>query len=74
LKDLEEALSHMTNDKTLGLDGFPCEFYKKIWDLVDQDLYKVYLESMIMRSLGGIINRDNIKFIPKFDDLEVIMN
>lgn len=74
LKDLEEALSHMANDKALGLDGFPSEFYKKIWDLVGQDLHKFYLKAMLTRSLRGIINRGNIKFILKFGDLEVITN
>jgi len=28
LKDLEEALSHMVNDKAPRLDDFPYEFYK----------------------------------------------
>lgn len=28
LKDLENALFQMDNDKFMGLDGFPCEFHK----------------------------------------------
>jgi len=28
LDDFKSALSHMANDKSLGIDGFPYEFYK----------------------------------------------
>ena len=64
----------MTNDKSPGCDGFPCEFYKHLWEYVGPDLHKVYLEAYHTKSLGAIINKGNIKFIPKARDSEDICN
>lgn len=38
------------------------------------DLHRVYLEAFHNKSLGNIINKGNIKFIPKSGDLEDICN
>ena len=64
----------MENDKSLGCDRFPCEFYKHLWEKINLDLHKVYLEAYHSKSLGAIINKGNIKFIPKVGDLEDICN
>lgn len=64
----------MSNDKALGCDGFPCEFYKALWPCVGLDLHKVYLEAFHPQSLGQLINKGNIKFIPKVGDPEDICN
>lgn len=64
----------MANDKARGIDGFPCDFYKALWDCVGQDLYHVYLEGFHAKSLGNLINKGNIKSIPKFCDPEDICN
>lgn len=50
------------------------EFYKHMWDMVGHDLHKLYLEAMKIGSLEGIINRENIKFIPKPDDIDINTN
>ena len=64
----------MANDKTPGLDGFPCEFYKTFWDMIGPDLLHVYQEAMHTGSLGALINKGNIKFIPKPSDQKIITN
>ena len=64
----------MVEVKAPTLNGFPCEFYKTYWDLVGLDLYKVYIESFRSSSIGLIINKDNIKFIPKQGYLNTIPN
>lgn len=64
----------MANDKAPGLDGFPYEFYKELWDLVGPNLLNFYKEAMINGSLGSIINKRNVKFIPKEGDLEIIID
>lgn len=64
----------MVDDKALGIDGFPCEFYKSLWYLVGPDLHKVYLEAFQNKSLGSLINQGNIKFIPKTGDLKDFCN
>lgn len=38
LKGFQNTLFQMVNDKYHILDGFPYEFYKKIWTLVSPNL------------------------------------
>lgn len=64
----------MANDKAPRLDGFPYDFYKKLWYMVGHDLHKVYLKAMHTGSLRSIINRGNIKFISKPRDPNIITN
>ena len=61
----------MADDKSPGCDGFPCEFYKHLWEKIGPDLHKVYLEAYHSKSLGAIINKGNIKFIPKAADPKI---
>lgn len=49
LKDLKVTLACMVNEKALGLDGFLCEFYKHLWDIVGLDLLYVYQEALLTR-------------------------
>ena len=60
LKDLKEAPFSMAHDKSPGCDGFPCEFYKHLWEKIGPDLHKVYLEAYHSKSLGAIINKYQI--------------
>lgn len=64
----------MANYKAPGCDGFPCEFYKALWPYVGSHLHKLYLESFHSQSLGKLINKGNIKFIPKCRDPKDIYN
>ena len=64
----------MADDKSLGCDRFPYEFYKHLWEHIGPDLHKVHLEAYHSKSLGAIINKGNIKFIPKARDPKDICN
>ena len=64
----------MVDDKSLACDGFPCEFYKHLREQIGLDLHKVYLEAYHSKILGAIINKGNIKFIPKARDPKDIYN
>ena len=74
LADLKEAVFSMADDKAPGCDGFPCEFYKAFWEEIGPNLHKVYIEAYNSFSLGNIINKGNIKFIPKAGDPKDICN
>ena len=37
-KEVFEAISQMKNNKAPGPDGFPAEFYKKCWHIIEGDL------------------------------------
>lgn len=73
-EDLKEAIFCMADDKALGCDNFPCEFYKALWPCVGPDLLKVYQKAYHSCSLGKIINKGNIKFILKVRYSEDICN
>ena len=64
----------MADDKSSRCDGFPYEFYKYLCEHIGPNLHKVYLEAYHSKRLGTIINKGNIKFIPKAMDLEDIFN
>ena len=64
----------MVNDKAPSCDGFPCEFYKAFREKINLHLHKVYLEAYYSYSLGSIINKENITFIPKAGNPKDICN
>lgn len=64
----------MDNEKSVGLGGFPCGFYKELWDMIDPNIFNVYKEVMVSSSLGAIINKGNIKFILKVGYPKFITN
>ena len=41
-KEVFEAISQMKNNKALGPDGFPTEFYKKCWHIIKGDLLPLF--------------------------------
>lgn len=72
--DLKGVVFSMVNDKDPRFNGFPYEFYKTFWDSIGPYLHKVYLEAFQSKSLGNLINKGNIKYIPKAGDPEDIYN
>lgn len=74
LDDLKQELTIIANEKALGLDCFAYEFYKKCWYFVGSNLWNVYKEAIFIGSLGPILNKGNVKFIPKESDPELITN
>lgn len=43
LSDLKEVFFSMEDDKTPRCDGFPCEFYRTLWDYIGPNFHKVNL-------------------------------
>ena len=74
LADLKEAIISMADDISLAYDRFLCKFYKVQWKDIGSNMYQVYQESYNSHSLCKIINKGNIKFIPKFGDPKNICN
>lgn len=64
----------MANDKATRINVFPYEFYKECCDMVDCDLLQVYEKALVSCSWGLMLNKGNIKFIPKPRDPEVVTN
>lgn len=74
IEELAHDISQMDNEEAPCLDGFPYEFYKSYQKFISLDLYNIYLKALKCGTMGSIINRDNIKFIHKQGDLEIITN
>ena len=72
--EIANAIRKLKDDKALGLNGLPTEFYKSNIDWITQDLYNLYFEAFEIGSLGPSINTGIIKLIPKFGDKPLIKN
>ena len=52
---MEEALKQAENEKTLGCDGIPYEFYKSFWTVLGEDLYQAMVHNLNnKKSINGI--------------------
>lgn len=56
------------------MDGFLCEFYNKCWDYTRSNLWNINKKVIYIVSLGSIINKGNVKFIPEEGDMKLITN
>lgn len=68
IEELKVALDDMANKKLPGLDGLPYEFYKATQDFISTPLLNVYKKAIMQGSIGEVINKENIHFIPKVED------
>ena len=44
VNELNDAISQMETNKAPGLDGFPAEFYQKIWGVIKEDLMSMFFQ------------------------------
>lgn len=59
-EEVKEVVFSMDKDKSLGLDGFSMHFYQVCWDIIKDDLMKVFVEFYD----GGVISKGmNATFI-----------
>lgn len=42
MEEVKAAVFSMQNDKALGLDGFSMHFYHVMWDVIKEDLMRVF--------------------------------
>jgi hypothetical protein len=63
----EKVITALPSDKSLGLDGFDNEFFKKCWHIIKQDFYNLgaafYNSNACLQSINGSF----ITLIPKID-------
>lgn len=74
LDEIEKSIKALNNDKALGPDGLPIEFYKANISRICKDLQDIYLESLVSGSFGPCINSGIIKLLPKDRDKALIKN
>ena len=59
-KELEEALKQAENEKTLGCDGIPYEFYKSFWTVLGEDLYQAMVHNLNNKKALTVSQRTSI--------------
>ena len=67
LDELKEAARDMKSDKSLGLDGFPIEYFVCFMDLYKDDLLATMEESKVKGIIIVAFNATFIDLIPKVE-------
>ena len=65
IKDLEQAIKLMSNNKTPGEDGIPIDFYKVFWRLLKDIFYEMMLEIFLRGKMHSSSRRGILNLIPK---------
>ena len=75
LKDFEEAIKTMNNNKTPGQDGIPVDFYKVFWPKIKDIFYEMVLAVYEQKLLHATARRGILNLIPKAGkDTRIIKN
>ncbi|XP_059076993.1 uncharacterized protein LOC131876187 [Cryptomeria japonica] len=74
IDEIQKAINSLHNDKAPGPDGLLVEFYKANLNWICSDLLDIYNEALGKGSLGNVINKGTIKFIPKDGDKALVKN
>ena len=67
-KEIREAIFQMENNKALGPDGFPTEFYKHFWEVIEPDLLALFDDFHCGRLPLHSLNFGIITLLPKKTD------
>ena len=75
ISEIKEAIKHMKNEKSPGIDGLPIEFYKIFWNEIKDMLSESYTFSIQTGMLSISQKQGIITLIPKTDkDLSYLKN
>lgn len=74
IQEIDDTISSMANGKSLGVDGFPAEFYKKNKEWIFDERLLVYKEGFEFGTLGEDINKGIMKLFPKGGDISQVKN
>ncbi|MBN3285380.1 YTX2 protein, partial [Polyodon spathula] len=74
MQELTEAVTQMSPGKAPGIDGLQAEFYKKLWPVIGEDLFRVLQECIREGELPLSCRRAVITLLPKKGDLKELKN
>ena len=64
-EEIKKAIFDMPNGKVCGGDGLPNEFYKKIWALLEEPLFQMYIECYRTGIMTCTMRKGIMSLIPK---------
>lgn len=68
MEEIRKVIFSMPSNKSIGLDGFPCEFFKTTWPVIAHD-FMVAVQSVFKKGfLPKDINSTILALIPKKSD------
>eukprot|EP00253_Pinus_taeda_P015169 PITA_15169 len=72
MKEVEEAIKIMPNDKALGPDGFTIKFYKACWPTIKTELWEVVEDSRRSSTILKSLNSTFPALVPKEEDANTL--
>lgn len=67
VEEIKSAVFDLGEDKALGPDGFPIQFFKQFWETIKSDLLLLCDDFFWLRANLGKINLASITLIPKVE-------
>ncbi len=71
IHELSKAVQQFSVAKAPGIDGFPEEFYKHVWNVIKEDVLEVFKESFEEKELPTSSKRALLSLLPKKGDLDL---
>ena len=65
-EEVRKVVLAMEGDKAPGLDGFPIAFFQVCWEVVKEDIMKIFREFHTEGKFEASLNPTFISLIPKF--------
>lgn len=65
MEEIRYAVFSKEKDKSLGLDGFSMLFYQECWDILKEDIMKVFVEFYENGIIGKGVNSTVLVLLPK---------
>ena len=60
IEEVKKAVSSMSNNKSPGPDGIPCEFYKHFWNEIGDHVYNSFICAFNRGELSPSLNRPQV--------------
>lgn len=73
-EEVTAAVGQLNSGRSLGIDGLPADFYKKIWNCIGHDYFDVLCESIREGVLPTSCQYAVLSLLPKKGDLTLLKN